>query len=92
LFGLHFQEDAYKGLFASQMRAHDLGNARRSVGLWRQVAGHAADTTIIMSWLDAGQKEEAKAYARSLKDQTERVPALLVLADSMLDEAGAPVF
>jgi len=88
---LHFQDDAYRAIFASQIRAHDLGSARRTANLWRRAAGRDANTSIIMAWFAAGQRDDALSYARSLKDLTERVPALLVVADSLLDEAGAPV-
>ena len=87
-----FQDDAYPAIFAFQMRAHDLGGGRRTATLWRQTVGQDANTSILMAFYEAGQKDEALRYARSLKDPIERVPALLVYADSLLDEAAAPIF
>jgi tetratricopeptide (TPR) repeat protein len=90
-FGSHFQDDAYRAIFGAAIRTRDLSAVRHMVELWRASAGSGANTSIVDVWLDAGRRDEALSYARGLKNATERVPTLLWLARSLLDEEGAPL-
>lgn len=90
-FGRGFQDDAFRAIFAAAIRIHDLGAARHTAEMWHTSAGSDANSSIVDAWLAAGRKDDALAFARSLRDPIERVPALLSLARSLLDDAGAPV-
>jgi tetratricopeptide (TPR) repeat protein len=90
-FGRRFQDDAYRLIFGVAIRAHDLGAARHTVDLWRAAGGSGENVSIVDAWLGVGRKDEALSYARGLKDAIERVPTLLWMARSLLDEAGAPL-
>jgi tetratricopeptide (TPR) repeat protein len=89
-FSRGFQDDAFRAIFAVAIRIYD-GAARRTAEMWHDLAGDEAYSSIVDAWLAAGRKEDALAFARTISDPEQRVAALLWLARSLLDDAGAPV-
>ncbi len=86
------QDDAYRLIFNTAVKARDLADARRSAQKWHESSSDLADNGIVTAWVEDGKIDEALAYARELKDRGERASALLDLAQEWLDSAGAPRF
>jgi tetratricopeptide (TPR) repeat protein len=91
-FGGRFQDGGYNAIFGFALRAHNLGIARNALELWRALGVAGVHEDIMYAWLGAGRRDEAISYAHSLKEGTSRAQALLWLARTLLDEAGAPMF
>lgn len=90
-FSGHFRDGAYSRVFESAMTLNNLDIARKTVDLWQNSDVFGVQGDIADAWFDAGRKDEAISYARSLKDRTDRGVALLRLARRLLDQAGAPL-
>jgi hypothetical protein len=88
----NFQDNVYRTIFETACTAHDTATARKAQKALHESSGISANGTIVTDWIDAGNADEAIAYARGLQDRAERVSALLNIADRWLDAAGAPVF
>jgi hypothetical protein len=86
------QDDAYRLIFNTAVKARDLPDARRSAQRWHESSSDLADSGIVTGWVEDGKMDEALAYARDLKDRGERASALLDLSQEWLDSAGAPRF
>ena len=74
----------------------EANNARRAqedfeaaAGLWR-LADSRAGPDIVRAWRDAGRVNDAIAFARGIAEAPQRAEALLILAQSLLNRAGAP--
>jgi hypothetical protein len=87
----HYRDEAYSKILLAAIRAHDLGAANEAARLWRLV-DKKAGPAIVKAWLDAGRTDDAVVSAREIEDVSQRVKALLVLAQELLDRAGAPNF
>jgi hypothetical protein len=90
-FSGHFRDGAYSRVFESAMTVSNLDIARKTVDLWRTSDAFGVQGDIATAWFDAGRRDEAIAYARSLKDRTDRAVTLVRLARRLLDQAGAPL-
>lgn len=84
----HYRPEAYREILAVAVR-HDLGTAREIANLWR-TADRNADSYIMRAWFQAGEADEAIAFARSIENTAERAKMEFWLAQLMLDDAGAP--
>ena len=85
----HNRLAAYQEIFAVAMRAHDLGTARHIADLWA-AADPRGRGDIVRAWIAAGKPEEALAFARRIPNVVARAHTELVLAQEMLNRAGAP--
>jgi tetratricopeptide (TPR) repeat protein len=88
---VHFRDEAYEKMLPVAVEIHDLGAAQESANLWRQ-ADSKADPEIIRAWLDADRVDDSITYARAIPEAPQRAVTLLVLAQALLDKAGAPNF
>jgi hypothetical protein len=86
---IHYRDDAYDKILVAAIRAGDLETAHDTVELWKASGGKPA-IRIVQAWLNADHPTEALAFARSLSDVTERITALLAVAQELLNQAGAP--
>jgi hypothetical protein len=89
--GIHYRDEAYAKILPAAIRTHNLGVAHEVAELWRLAAANA-NFAIVQAWLDAYQTDEALAFARKIADTSDRVSALLSLAQGLLNQAGAPYF
>lgn len=86
---VHYRTEAYEEIFSAAIGAHDLGTARNIGHLW-MLAGKGSAEQIVRAWLEADQSDEAVQFARSIPSAPERAKTELVLAQELLDRAGAP--
>ena len=88
-FGIHYKDEAFREILLSAIRVRDLRIAREVAEQWKTPDGKA-DTAIVQAWLDANRLDEAVVFALKIVNPAERVKALLVLAQELLNAAGAP--
>jgi hypothetical protein len=86
------QEDVYRLIFSTAVKARDLPDARKAGQRWHESSAGAANRGIVTNWVEDGRMDEALAYARGISDRGERAAALLDLAEEWLNTAGAPRF
>lgn len=84
---LYNRTTAYHDLLLAAIKSHDLGFARLTARRWEQ---ESAPDLIVHAWLNAGQVAEEISFTHELKAPSDRAKMLLVIAQFMLDKAGAP--
>jgi tetratricopeptide (TPR) repeat protein len=89
--GVHFRDEAYERMLQVAVEMRNLGAAQEIANLWRQ-ADSKADPDIIRAWFDADRVDDAINYARAIPEASQRAKTILVLAQALLDRAGAPKF
>jgi tetratricopeptide (TPR) repeat protein len=89
--GVHYRDEANEIVLRGAIRAHDVGLAQETAEHWETESGNSA-VLIVKAWLNAEQPEEAVAFARKVDDTSQRITALLIIAQTLLDRAGAPSF
>jgi len=89
--GVHYRDEANEMILRGAIRAHDVGLAHETAEHWKAEGG-SSDVLIVRAWLNAEQPEEAVAFARKVDDTSQRITALLIVAQTLLDRAGAPSF
>jgi len=89
--GVHYKDEGFEKILRAAIRAQDIDVARDLTAIWRETDGHA-DVAVVNAWLAADHPQEAVASARMVKSPQLKVGALLNLAQTLLDDAGAPSF
>lgn len=89
--GVHYRDEGYNRILSTAIRAHNVGLAREMAELWKAEGG-SSDVPVVNAWLNADQPDEAIAFARKIDDSPSKIRALLNIAQTLLDRAGAPVF
>lgn len=89
--GVHYKDEGLEKILRAAIRAQDIAVARDLTAVWRATDDHA-DVAVVNAWLDADRLQEAVASARMIKSPQMKIGALLNLAQTLLDGAGAPSF
>ncbi len=90
--GAHYKDEAFKQVsHGRDQPAGYPGRLAKSLGIWNKT-GDDVDGAVVGAWLDADRPDEAIAAARKIENPQPRVQALLQVARTLLDRAGAPIF
>lgn len=87
---VHYRDEAYPKILTAAVRVHNIALAHEIANRWKATADSAANAAIVRAWLEAGQNEEAIAFARGIGDKSARIQTLLIIATDMLNYANAP--
>ncbi len=89
--GVHYRDEAFGMIVRGAIHAGNLQMASEAAESWAKTDGDIG-SGLVDAWLAEGHTEEAIAAARRIRDTDSRVTALLHLAQTLLSDAGAPVF
>jgi hypothetical protein len=91
VLGTHYKDEGFKQILTAAIAQRDMPVINEVIGAWNKT-GDDADGAAVEGWLDADLPTDAIAAAHKMENSQARVRALLEIARTLLDRAGAPVF
>jgi tetratricopeptide (TPR) repeat protein len=91
VLGTHYKDEGFKQILTAAIAQRDRPVVNEVIGAWNKT-GDDADGAAVEGWLDADVPDEAIAMAHKIENAQARVSALLEIARTLLDRAGAPIF
>lgn len=86
----HYKDEAFEQILNAAIKHRDISVANDVTEIWRK-AGDDVDGAVVEAWLDADNPEQAISAVRKIATSQARVKALLRIARTLLDRAGAPI-